>query len=89
MRFAWRDGKEEDVVEDFHVKEGRKTCKVGYLTKHLAFPVDQYDGLCMHIMEVYSDNCTLCESAAKRLKFHCNIGCCVAVIIGMKDMFTL
>ena len=27
-RFAWRDGTEENIVEVFHVKEGRKTCKV-------------------------------------------------------------
>ena len=39
-RFAWRDGTEEDVVEVFHVKEGRRTCKVGYLAKHLAFRAD-------------------------------------------------
>ena len=55
-RFAWRDGKEENVVEAFHVEEGRKTCKVGYLAKHLAFRADQYDGLCAHITEVYSAN---------------------------------
>jgi hypothetical protein len=43
-RFAWRDGKEENVVEVFHIKEGRKTCKVGYLAKFLAFSADRYDG---------------------------------------------
>jgi hypothetical protein len=88
-RFAWRDGKEENVVEVFHVKEGRKTCKVGYLAKHLAFRADRYDGLCARITEVYSGDRTVCENAAKQLKFHRNIGCCVAVIIGMKDMFAL
>jgi hypothetical protein len=88
-RFAWRDGTEEDVVEVFHVKEGRKTCKVGYLAKHLAFYADRYDGLCARITEVYSGDQTVCENAAKQLKFHHNIGCCVAVIIGMKDMFAL
>jgi hypothetical protein len=41
-RFAWRDGKEENVVKVFHVEEGRKTCKVGYLAKHLAFHADRY-----------------------------------------------
>ena len=51
-RFAWRDGKEENVVEVFHVKEGRKMCKVGYLAKHLAFCADRYDGLCARITEV-------------------------------------
>ena len=88
-RFAWRDGKEEDVVEVFHVKEGWKTCKVGYLAKHLAFRADQYDGLCARITEVYSGDQTVCENAAKQLKFHCNFRCCIAVIIGMKDMFAL
>ena len=51
-RFAWCDGKEENVVEVFHVKEGRKMCKVGYLAKHLAFCADRYDGLCARITEV-------------------------------------
>jgi hypothetical protein len=88
-RFAWRDGKEENIVEVFHVEEGRKTCKVGYLAKHLTFRADRYDVLCARITEVYSGNRTICENAAKRLKFHCNIGCCVAVIIGIKDMFAL
>ena len=88
-RFAWRDGKEEDVVEVFHVKEGRETCEVGYLGKHLAFRANRYDGLCTCITEVYSSDQTVCENAAKRLKFHRNIGCCVAVIIGMKGMFAL
>ena len=88
-RFAWRDGKEEDVVEIFHVEEGWKTCKVGYLAKHLTFRVDQYDGLCARIIEVYSGDQTVCENAAKQLKFYCNIGCCAAVIIGMKNMFAL
>ena len=88
-RFAWRDGKEEDVVEVFHVEEGHKMCNVGYLAKHFTFRADQYDGLCARIMEVYSDDQTVCDNAAKRLKFHRNIGCCVAVFIGMKDMFAL
>jgi hypothetical protein len=39
-RFTWRDEKEEYVVEVFHVEEGRKTCKFGYLAKHLAFHAD-------------------------------------------------
>ena len=88
-RFAWRDRKEENVVEVFHVEEGCKTCKIGYLVKHLAFRADRYDGLCGRITKVYSGNQTICENAAKRLKFHRNIGCCVAIIIGMKDMFAL
>ena len=51
-RFAWRDGMEEDVVEVFCVEEGRKTCKVGYLAKHLAFRAERYDGLCVRITEI-------------------------------------
>ncbi len=66
-RFAWCDGKEENVVEVFHVDEGRKTCKVGYLAKHLAFRADRYDGLCARITEVYSGDRTIRENAAKRL----------------------
>ena len=76
-------------MEVFHVKEGRKMCKVSYLVKHLAFRADRYDGLCARITEVYSGDRIVCDNAAKRLKFHRNIGCCVAVIIGMKDMFAL
>ena len=64
-RFTWHDGKEKDIVKVFHVEEGRKTCKVGYLAKHLPFSADQYDGLCTRITEVYSGNQTVCENAAK------------------------
>jgi hypothetical protein len=88
-RFAWCDGKEEDVVEVFHVEEGCKMCKVDYLAKHLTFHADRYDGLCARITEAYSGDRTVCENAAKQLKFHHNIGCCIVVIIGMKDMFAL
>ena len=52
-------------MEVFHVKEGRKMCKVGYLAKHLAFRADQYDGLCARITEVYSGDRTVCDNAAK------------------------
>ena len=88
-RFAWRDGKEEDIVEVFHVEEGRKTCRGGYLAKHLAFRADRCDGLCTCLTEVYFGDRTVCDNAAKQLKFHRNIGCCVAIIIGMKKMCAL
>jgi hypothetical protein len=43
------------------------------------------------ITEVYSGDRTVCENAAKQLMFHrhCNNGCCVAIIIAMKEMFVL
>jgi hypothetical protein len=80
--FAWRNEKDEDVLEVFVVKNGIQGCKVGYLPKHLAAWVDHYDGLCARIVEIYSSNCTTCDNVAKRQKYHHNIGCCLAVIIG-------
>jgi hypothetical protein len=88
-RFAWRDGKEENVLEVYFLEEGLQTCKVGYLGKHLAFRADRYDGLCACIVEVYSDDRAVCECVSKRHKYHHNFGCCVATILGMRDMFAV
>jgi hypothetical protein len=88
-RFAWRDGKGENVLEVYFLKEGLQTCKVGYLGKHLAFRADRYDGLCARIVKVYSDDRAVCECVSKRQKYHRNFGCCVATILGMRDMFAV
>ena len=53
-RFAWRNGKEEDVLEVYFLEEGLQKCKVGYLAKHLAFRANRYNKLCAHIVEAYS-----------------------------------
>ena len=89
VRFAWRDDKEEDVLEVFLLDKGLRTCKVGYLPKHLAYRADRYDGLCARIAEIYSGDAAYCDCVAKRQKYHRNVGCCVAVIVGMKDMFAI
>jgi hypothetical protein len=88
-QFAWRGGDEEDVLEVFHLNSGIMGCKVGYLPKHLAAQADQYNGLCARIVEIYSSNRTLCASVAKRQKYHRGVGCCVATIEGMRDMFAI
>ena len=88
-RFAWRDGAEEDVLEVYFLQDGLRTCKVGYLPKHLAFRADRYDGLCARIVEMYSTDRDVCDCVAKRHKHHRNFGCCVAVVLGMKDMFAI
>ena len=88
-RFAWRGGAEEDVLEVFHLDSGIMGCKVGYLPKHLAARADRYDGLCARIAEIYSSDCTLCASVAKRQKYHRGVGCCVATIEGMRGMFAI
>ena len=88
-QFAWRDGKDKDVLEVFVIKNGIQGCKVGYMPKHLAARADRYDILCAHIVKIYSGNCAACDNDAKRQKFHCNIGCCLAVILGMQDMFAM
>ena len=87
--FAWRGGDEEDVLEVFHLDSGIMGCKVGYLPKHLAARADRYDGLCARIVEIYSSDCTCCTSIAKHQKYHCGVGCCVATIEGMRDMFAI
>jgi hypothetical protein len=88
-RFAWRGGDEEDVLEVFHLESGIMGCKVGYLPKHLAARADRYDGLCACVVEIYSSNRTRCASIAKRQKYHRGVGCCVATIEGMCDMFVI
>ena len=86
-RFA---GEEEDVLEVFHLDSKIMGCKVGYLLKHLDTRADCYDGLCARIVEVYSGNCTHCNSIAKCQKYHCGAGCCMAMIEGMmRDMFAI
>ena len=59
-------------------------CKVGYLPKHLAVRADTYARLCARIVEIYS---SMSEVTAKTQKYHHNKGCCVAVIIGMENLF--
>ncbi len=86
-RFAWRGGAEEDVLEIFHLDSRIMGCKVGYLLKHLAAQADRYDDLCALIAEIYSSDCTICASIAKRQKYHRGVGCCVATIEGMCGMF--
>ncbi len=88
-RFAWRNGNDEDVLDVFVVKNGIQGCKVGYLPKHLAAWADRYDGLCDCIVEIYSGDRATCDNVAKRQKFHRNIGCCLAVILGIQDMFAM
>jgi hypothetical protein len=88
-QFAWRGGDEEDVIEVFHLDSGIMGCKVGYLPKHLAARADRYDGLCARIVEIYSSDRTRCASVAKRQKYHRGVGCCVATIEGMRDMFVI
>jgi len=75
--------------QGFHLDSGIMGCKVGYLPKHLAAQADRYDGLCARIVEIYSGNCTHCNSIAKHQKYHCGVGCCVATIEGMCDMFAI
>jgi hypothetical protein len=75
--------------EAYFIEDGLATCKVGYLPKHLAFRADRYDGLCARILEVYSSDKAETDCVAKRQKYHRKCGCCVAVIVGMKDMFAI
>ena len=89
MKFAWRGGDEEDVLEVFHLDSRIMGCKVGYLPKHLATRADRYNGLCACIVEIYSSDRTHCASVPKRQKYHRGVRCCVATIEGMRDMFAI
>ena len=51
--------------------------------------MDRYDGLCARIVKIYSSDCITCDNVAKRQKFHCNIGSCLMVILGMRGMFAM
>ena len=88
-RFAWRDGKEEDVLEVYFLQGGLRTCKVGYLAKHLAFCTGQYVRLFASIVEVYSNDHAVCDSVAKWQKYHHNFGKRIAIVLGVKDMFAI
>ena len=46
-------------------------------------------GLCACIVEIDSSDRTRCASVAKRQKHHSGIGCCVATIEGMRNMFVI
>ena len=85
----WRGGDKEDVLEVFHLDSGIMGCKMGYLPKHLATQADHYGGLCACIVEIYSSNCTHYASIAKYQKYHRGVGCCMATIEGMCDMFVI
>ena len=87
--FPAKGGDEEDVLDEFQLNSGIMGCKVGYLPKHLAARSNRYDGLCARIVEIYSSDRTHCASVSKRQKHHSGIGCCVATIEGMRDMFVI
>jgi hypothetical protein len=87
--FNWRGDKEEDVISVYRLKNGERTCKVGYLPKHLAVRAHRYDGLCARVSEVYSGDILQCASVTKRQKHHRKEGCCLATIEGLKKMFGL
>ena len=55
--FAWRDGKDEDVLEVFVIKNGSQGCKVGYLSKHLAARADRHDCLCACMTRFTTHSC--------------------------------
>ena len=86
---TWRGGDEEDDLEVFHLDSRITGCKMGYLPKHLAARADPYDGLCERIVEIYSSDRTYCASIGKCQKYHRGIGCCMATIEGMRDMFAI
>ena len=88
-RFAWHDRKDKDVLEVFVVKQGIQRCKVGYLPKHLVARANRSNGLCTRVVKIYSRDPVTCDNVAKRQKFHRNVGCCLEMILGMRDMVAM
>jgi hypothetical protein len=74
----YRKGREEDVLAVYVVGDSTTTCKVGFLSQHLAVRADAYDGLYARIVSIYS-NCS--TNMLKREKFWKNKGCCVAHVL--------
>jgi hypothetical protein len=72
-KVVYRDQEEEDAVAVFLVANGTTTCKVGFLSAHLARHAQDYDGLIAHVM---------------RQKFWRNKGCCVARILGNRPLLS-
>jgi hypothetical protein len=84
--FAWH-GPPEDVLAVYFVEARMKTCKVGFLSQHLAKCAARNDGLIAQVTEKYSSDYRVCDSVAKRQMFHHNLGVCRATIIGMHNLF--
>jgi hypothetical protein len=92
VMFRWEkvvyqdQGQEEDTIAVFLVANGIMMCKVGFLPAHLARRVQDYDGLIVHVISIYSDRC---NNMVKRQKFWRNKGCCVARILGSRPHLSL
>jgi hypothetical protein len=79
-RMKYRRDEEDDVLAVYLISNGVVGCKVRFLGQHLAtMRADDYDGIILRIVEVYTDRC---NSVVKRNKMHRNEGCCVGKILG-------
>jgi hypothetical protein len=85
-KVVYRDQEEEDAVAVFLVANGTMMCKVGFVPAHIARHAQDYDGLIVRVISVYSDRCM---NVVKRQKFWRNKGCCVARILGSCPIFSL
>ena len=58
-RMRQRGDDEDDVLVVYLITDGAVGCKVEFLRQHLAMTrADDYDGLSLWIVEVYTDQCT-------------------------------
>jgi hypothetical protein len=80
-RMKYRGDEEDDVLAVYLLNVGGVVgCKVGFLSQALASRrADDYDGLVIRVLEVYSERCT---SVVKRNKMHRNDGCAMGKILG-------
>ena len=79
-KMKYRGDNEDDVLVVYLISGRVVGCKVGFLGQHLATTrADDYDGIILHIIEVYTDRCT---SVVKHNKMHQNEGCCVGKVRG-------
>jgi hypothetical protein len=85
---AEKRGDEEDCLVTYVVGNEVMTCKVGYLPRHLAIhQADDYNRMYAQVVEVYLPRSL---NIMKRLKRqHCNLGCCVAKILGNAPVHSL
>jgi len=86
-RMKYRGDEEDDVLAVYLLVGGVVGCKVGFLLQALASRrADDYNGVIIRVLEVYSERCT---SIVKRNKVHRNEGCAMGKILGNRKCLEL
>lgn len=77
------EGLKEDAIEVRRIVQGEISCRVGFLQRTYVKHFERYHGKFAQVREIWSAND---ESATQRSMFHHNHGCCVAGMMGPKQV---